>query len=39
VSADDVLRVAADLFRDDRLAVTMVGPEPGAPITPDRLRI
>jgi predicted Zn-dependent peptidase len=39
VSADDVQRVAGELFREDGLAATMVGPEAGAPLTMDQLRL
>jgi predicted Zn-dependent peptidase len=39
VSADDVQRVARDLFLDDRLAATMVGPESSRTLSADQLRI
>ena len=39
VSAVDVQRVAADLFRDDCLVATTVGPESGPALTADGLRI
>lgn len=39
VSADDVQRVARDLFQDDRLAATMVGPQSSIRLSADRLRI
>jgi predicted Zn-dependent peptidase len=39
VSADDVQRVAHDLFLDDRLAATMVGPESSRTLSAGQLRI
>src|SRR5262245_61489045 len=39
VSADDVQRVARDLFLDDRLAATMVGPESSRTLSAGQLRI
>jgi predicted Zn-dependent peptidase len=39
VSREDVQRVARDLFRDDGLAATVVGPESGTPLQVERLRI
>jgi predicted Zn-dependent peptidase len=39
VSREDVQRVARDLFRDDGLAATVVGPESGTPLQAERLRI
>jgi len=39
VSADDVQRVACDLFLDNRLAATMVGPESSRTLSADQLRI
>jgi predicted Zn-dependent peptidase len=39
VSANDVQRVARDLFQDDRLAATMVGPQSSIRLSADRLRI
>jgi predicted Zn-dependent peptidase len=39
VTQDDVQRVARDLFRDDGLAATVVGPETETPFQAERLRI
>jgi predicted Zn-dependent peptidase len=39
VKADDVQRVARDLFVDGRLAATMVGPESSIQLSADRLRV
>ena len=39
VSADDVRRVANDLFQDANLVATVVGPESSSPVTADRLRV
>jgi predicted Zn-dependent peptidase len=39
VSADDVRRVAGDLFQDANLVATVVGPESSSPVTADRLRV
>jgi predicted Zn-dependent peptidase len=39
VTAGDVQRIAGELFRDGGLAVTVVGPESGPSLSPDRLRI
>jgi predicted Zn-dependent peptidase len=39
VTQDDVQRVARDLFRDDGLAATVVGPETETPLQAERLRI
>ncbi len=39
VSADDVLRVAQDLFRDDGMVASVVGPDRGGRLSPDRLRM
>jgi len=39
VTEADVQRVARDLFRDDGLAATVVGPESGTPLQAERLRI
>lgn len=39
VSAGDVQRVAQDLFRDDGMVASVVGPERGARLSPDRLRL
>ena len=39
VNADDVQRVARDLFVEGRLAATMVGPESSIQLSSDRLRI
>jgi predicted Zn-dependent peptidase len=39
ISADDVQRVACDLFRDDGLVATVVGPKTGQPLAADRLRM
>lgn len=39
VSADDVQRVAQDLFRDGAVAASVVGPERGARLSPDHLRM
>ena len=36
-SADDVQRVARDLFRDDGLVATVVGPKASRPLTVDQL--
>jgi len=39
VTADDVLRVASDLFRDGSLVATVVGPKNGSPLSADRLHL
>ncbi|MSO48802.1 MAG: insulinase family protein [Acidobacteria bacterium] len=39
VSADDVLRVAQDLFRDDGMVASVVGPDRGDRLSADRLRL
>ena len=39
VSADDVRRVARDLFRDAGLVATVVGPETASPVAADRLKV
>ena len=39
VSADDVQRVAGDLFQDANLVATVVGPESSSPVTADQLRV
>ena len=39
VTADDVQRVARDLFVDGGLVATVVGPKPASPLTVDHLRI
>ena len=39
VTADDVQRVAADLFRNGALAATLVGPVSGASLSPSRLEL
>ncbi len=39
VGADDVLRVARDLFRDDGMVASVVGPDRGDRLSPDRLRM
>jgi len=39
VTADDVLRVSADLFRDGVVAATVVGPKMGVTLTPERLKV
>jgi len=39
VSADDVLRVAGDLFHDSGIVASVVGPRSGARLSPDRLRM
>jgi predicted Zn-dependent peptidase len=39
VPVEDVQRVARDLFRDNGLAATVVGPSAGAPLNADQLRI
>ena len=39
VTAEDVQRVAADLFRNGGLAATLVGPVSGAPLSPARLEL
>jgi predicted Zn-dependent peptidase len=39
VSADDVQRVAKDLFRDADIVASVVGPDRGGPLSPDQLRL
>jgi predicted Zn-dependent peptidase len=39
ISADDVRRVAGDLFQDANLVATVVGPESSSPVTADQLRV
>jgi predicted Zn-dependent peptidase len=39
VTADDVQRVARDLFSDGRLGLTVLGPESGEAMSPDRLAL
>jgi predicted Zn-dependent peptidase len=39
VTAEDVLRVAGDLFRDGSLVATVVGPKSGSPLSADRLQL
>ena len=39
VTADDVLRVAADLFRSGALAATLVGPVTGAPLSSSQFEL
>lgn len=39
VSAEDVQRVARDLFRDGGMVASVVGPDRGARLSPDRLRL
>ena len=39
VSAEDVLRVAQDLFRDDGMVASVVGPDRGDRLSADRLRL
>jgi len=39
VTADDLLRVARDLFRDGAQVATIVGPEANVPLTVDRLKL
>jgi len=39
VTAEDVQRVAIDLFRDSGLVATVVGPKGASPFTEDRLKI
>lgn len=39
VTAEDVQRVAWDLFRSDELVATIVGPDADAPLTAEELRI
>ena len=39
VSAEDVQRVAQDLFHDDGLVASVVGPERGGRLSPDDLRL
>ena len=39
VSADDVLRVAADLFRDGASVATVVGPAMDATLSTESLRV
>ena len=39
VSADDVLRVANDLFREGQVVATLVGPDAAAPLSVDQLRM
>jgi predicted Zn-dependent peptidase len=39
VTGDDVMRVAAELFRDGASVATVVGPDPDATLSPERLRV
>jgi predicted Zn-dependent peptidase len=39
VSAEDVQRVAGELFKDGNLVATMVGPESPVPVTVDQLKV
>jgi predicted Zn-dependent peptidase len=39
VTAEDVSRIASDLFQDSALVATVVGPKTGRPFPPERLRI
>jgi predicted Zn-dependent peptidase len=39
VTADDVQRVAGELFKDGNLVATVVGPESSVPVTADQLRV
>jgi predicted Zn-dependent peptidase len=39
VSADDVLRVAQDLFRDGEVVASVVGPDRGSRLSPEQLRL
>jgi predicted Zn-dependent peptidase len=39
VTADDVQRVAAGLFRDGAVSATVVGPESAPDLSADRLRV
>jgi len=39
VVAEDLLRVARDLFREGAQVATVVGPESGVELTPDRLKL
>jgi predicted Zn-dependent peptidase len=39
VSADDVMQVASDLFREGASVATIVGPKPDATLSPARLRV
>ncbi|HSG01093.1 MAG TPA: hypothetical protein VLA20_08175, partial [Vicinamibacterales bacterium] len=39
VTADDVLRVAQDLFRDGSVVATIVGPSADAPVSAEELRV
>jgi len=39
VTADDVLRVARDMFRDESVVATIVGPKSPSPLSPDQLRV
>jgi predicted Zn-dependent peptidase len=39
VSAEDVQRVAQDLFRDADIVASVVGPDRGGPLSPDLLRM
>jgi predicted Zn-dependent peptidase len=39
VTADDVRRVSAELFKDGSLVATVVGPESNVPVTADQLRV
>jgi predicted Zn-dependent peptidase len=38
VTAEDVMRVASDLFRDGASVATVVGPKPDAALSTERLR-
>jgi predicted Zn-dependent peptidase len=39
VTADDVMQVASDLFRDGASVATIVGPKPDAKLSPERLKV
>ncbi|HYN08717.1 MAG TPA: pitrilysin family protein [Vicinamibacterales bacterium] len=39
ITADDVRRVAGDLFQDANLVATVVGPQSSSPVTADQLRV